>query len=80
MRPERTSAPQHSLDSLIGCRVRVPTKTNPTRHWWVTVKEQRGGFIKVSGSAMAGGAWWTHIDKITRESKPASACGAAPTP
>jgi hypothetical protein len=61
------------LKRLVGWRVRVPTKSNPQRHWWVTVREQNGPFLLVSGNASAGKWWWTHVDKITSKSKPANA-------
>ena len=53
------------LHRLVGRWVRVPTKSNPNRHWWGLVTEQRGKFVRVTGNGNAGKPWWTHTDKIT---------------
>ena len=70
IKPEAPSG--RSLERLVGWRVRIPTKSNPSRHWWATVIEQSGELIKVSGNKNAGRAWWTHAKNITRMGKPAN--------
>lgn len=65
----------HSLDRLVGAKVKVPRIANPSRCWWVKVLEQRGAFIRVGGNRNAGAPWWMDAKDVLHVSRPNTGLG-----
>jgi hypothetical protein len=62
--------PDPTTINLVGWSLRVPAKSNPARFWNVTVLDQRGAFVRVTGNANAGSPWWTMSSLATHLSPP----------